>query len=84
MRADSLLNEVSLARMLTSPLIIMTVFATFIYSIRDMIVPDVAQAMSTVGLLMFTDLTVRDSYVVVPLVSLDLSLLSCELSFGTQ
>lgn len=75
-----MLHDVQVSKILAVPLANFAVFASFIYSIRDMVLRDPTETMDIGGMLWFVDLTIKDSTFFLPFSALGLSYLALDLA----
>lgn len=86
-KACLILHDISILNMLYYPLLNISVFVTFIYSLRDLIKNGGSigtESLQEGGLLWFTDLTSKDSSFLLPLSAIALSYSSLHVSFSGQ
>jgi len=86
-KACLVLHDISVLKMLFYPLFNISVFVTFIYSLRDMIKSGIdgdVVSLQEGGLLWFSDLTSKDTTFLLPLSALGLSYTSLHVAFSGQ
>ena len=77
------LHDISRLKFIAYPLANLSIFATFVYSLRDMVNEGAyATALETGGFAWFSDLTARDSTLLLPFMAVGMSYLSLRLAFG--
>jgi len=82
-RATLILHEVNLAEILFYPLVNFSVFVTFVYSVRDMVIHgDSSLNLDAGGLFWFTDLSDKDRTYLLPLAAIGISYGAIELALG--
>jgi YidC/Oxa1 family membrane protein insertase len=83
MKATFVLHEVSFAEILFYPLVNLSVFVTFVYSVRDMVINGHSNLdLDEGGLLWFKDLSDKDRSYVLPLLAIAISYSGIEFSLG--
>eukprot|EP01038_Epipyxis_sp_PR26KG_P006278 gene6278-8645_t len=82
-RASLIVNEVSIFRTLMYPLINLSLFITFVRSLKDMVNSD-KYDMDTGGFSWFKDLSAKDSTFVLPITALSITYCSLELAFRSS
>lgn len=83
MRATFILHEVSFAEILLYPLVNLSIFVTFVYSVRDMVINGHNNLdLDEGGLWWFKDLSDKDRSYALPLLALAISYSGIELSLG--
>ena len=75
------LHEVSLMKLFAFPILNIGIFATFIFSLRDMITGSQRAELSTGGILWFTDLISKDASYALPLTAVAVSYIAMEVAF---
>lgn len=75
------LHEVSMLEIIAYPVANLSVFMTFIYSIKDMIVNSKHDDMLTGGVFWFIDLTVKDETFILPMLAIAVSYYSLDVGF---
>lgn len=79
-----ILHDVPVLQMLFYPLLNISIFATFVLSVRDMVQSsDIIEAIETGGLFWFQDLSERDKTFVLPLIATSLSYYAIEYATAT-
>jgi YidC/Oxa1 family membrane protein insertase len=82
-KATLTLNDVSMTRIIAWPIINVGIFATFVLSIRDMVINGPPElGLENGGFGMFTDLTGKDNRCILPLAAAALSYTGLELSMN--
>lgn len=77
------LHDISRLKFIAYPLANLSIFATFVYSLRDMVNEGAyASALESGGIAWFMDLTSRDSTLILPFTAVGMSYLSLRLAFG--
>eukprot|EP01041_Mallomonas_annulata_P012713 gene12713-26780_t len=75
-------HNVSLTRIFALPVINITLFMTFVYSVRDMLVGAYKEQLEEGGILWFEDLTMKDRSFVLPLSAIGLSYLGVDIALS--
>lgn len=82
-KACLVLHDVQMRKIISYPLINLSVFVTFVYSLRRMIIsPDASYDLENGGLLMFQDLTISDPSFALPFAAVTLSYTAIEYAFS--
>lgn len=84
-KACLILHEVRLLEMIFYPLLNMSIFITFVFSVREMVQSsNIIEDIETGGLFWFQDLSERDKTFVLPLIATSLSYYAIEYATATQ
>jgi YidC/Oxa1 family membrane protein insertase len=75
------LHDVSLLKLFAFPAVNFSLFATFVLSLRDMIVGQQRPDLTSGGILWFSDLVSKDTSYILPLTAVTISYLAIEISF---
>lgn len=80
-QASMEIHDAKLAPVLVAPLINVSMFVSFVWSVRDMVQTDKTGVLSSGGGLWFENLTLADNTMILPVVAMSCSYLALELSF---